>query len=365
MVLLLNNEDVEKALVIEECLNTLERAYRDLSDGKAINRPRTHTFTPTSKEGTFHLFKTIEGGSPGLGVYALRINSELWTSPTKGSPRVKKIPAVADGRYTEFVMLFSVENGQLLAILPDGHIQKMRVAMTHTLASKYLARRDAETLGLFGSGWQAGAQALIQSKIGGIKRIKVYSPTPEHRQRFAKQMEKLLGIEVRAVDEPSEVMREADIVIAATDSLTPIIRHHWLEEGMHLSSVRAWSEIEKEVLERCDRAVVHNRTKALNFVCGEELPREMISGEGLKLDTENFPQLCDIVGGKLPGRTSGAEITLFIDGDRAGGPGIGIQFAAVSFCVYKKAKELSLGQELPLDWFLDREDHPYLHTLKG
>jgi ornithine cyclodeaminase/alanine dehydrogenase-like protein (mu-crystallin family) len=364
MVLLLNNDEVEKSLRIDDCLKTLERAYKDLSNARAINRPRTHTFTPTSKEGTFHLFKTIEGGSPGLGVFALRINSELWTAPTNGSPRVKKVPAVADGRYTEFIMLFSVENGQLLAILPDGYIQKMRVAMTHALASKYLARNDAQTLGLFGSGWQASAQALVQSKVGGIKRIKVYSPTAEHRQRFAKQMEKLLRIEVRAMDEPSEVMREADIVIAATDSLTPVIRHQWLEEGMHLSSVRAWSEIEKEALEKCDRAVVHNRTKALNFVCGDEIPKEMVSGEGLKLDTEKFPQLCDIVGGKLPGRTSGAEITLFIDGDRAGGPGIGIQFATVGLTVYKKAKESGLGKELPLDWFLDREDHPYLETLK-
>lgn len=362
---MLNNEEVEKALRIEDCLRLLEQAYKDLSHARAINRPRTHTFTPTGQPGTFHLFKTIEGGSPALGVYALRINSELWAAPTAGSPRIKKIPALPDGRYAEFIMLFSVETGQLLAILPDGYIQKMRVAMTHALASQYLARPDASTLGLFGSGWQASAQAVVQWSLGRVKKIKVYSPNAEHRNRFAAQMKNLLKIEIQAVHEPAEVMLGADIVIAATDSLKPVIRREGLEEGMHLSSVRAWCEVAKEALERCDRAIVHNRTKALNFICGEEIPKEMISAEGLELDTEKFPQLCDVVAGKVPGRTNPKEITLFIDGDRAGGPGIGIQFAAVGLSVYKRAKELGLGKELPLDWFLDREDHPYVETLKG
>jgi len=365
MVRLLNNSEVETLLKVEECLPVLEQAYRDLSAAKAVNRPRTHTFTPTAKEGTYHLFKTIEGGFPALGVFALRVNSELWAAPTAESPRVKKIPAVPDGRYTEFIMLFSVENGQLLAILPDGYIQKMRVAMTHALAAKYLARQDAKILGLFGSGWQASAQAVVQSKVREIRKIRAYSPNPEHRSRFVEKVEAITDIEVEPVDHPSQVMRGADIVVAATDSLVPVIRCEWLEEGMHLSSVRAWTEVEKEVLQRCNRAVVHNRTKALNFVCGDEIQREMVSGEGLKLDTDNFPQLCDVIGGKVPGRTSSTEITLFIDGDQAGGPGIGIQFAAVGLCVYQQALKLGLGKELPLDWFLDREDHPYLAGLRG
>jgi ornithine cyclodeaminase/alanine dehydrogenase-like protein (mu-crystallin family) len=365
MVLLLNNEEVEKVVRIEECLPVLEQAYRDLSAAKAINRPRTHTFTPTSNEGTYYLFKTIEGESPALGVFALRVNSELWAAPTPESPRVKKIPAVPDGRYTEFIMLFSVENGQLLAILPDGYIQKMRVAMTHALAAKYLARENAKTIGLFGSGWQASAQAVVQSKVRDIRKIKVYSPNPEHRSRFARKMGDLLGIEVEPVGRPSDVMKGADIVVAATDSLIPVIRHEGLEEGMHLSSVRAWTEVETEVLERCDRAVVHNKTKSLNFLCGEEIPKGMISSEGPLIESENFPQLCDVIGGKVAGRTNPKEITLFIDGDQAGGPGIGIQFAAVGLCVYQRALKEGLGKELPLDWFMDREDHPYLEALRG
>lgn len=80
-------------------------------------------------------------------------------------------------------MLFDVENGQLLAILPDGYIQKMRVAMTHALATEYMARENAQTLGLFGSGWQASAQAVVQCKVRGISGAVNYFDTLPLRKR--------------------------------------------------------------------------------------------------------------------------------------------------------------------------------------
>lgn len=365
MVLLLNNSEVEKLLNVEECVAALEQVYRDLSNRRAINRPRSHTFTPTAKSGTYHLFKTIEGGSPALGVFALRINSELWSAPTSESGRVKKIPAVADGRYTEFILLFSVETGELLAILPDGYIQKMRVAMTHALAAKYLARADAQVLGLFGSGWQASAQAVVQSKVRKLSKVKVYSPNADHRARFVERLRSLVPADVEAVNGPGELMKRADIVVAATDSRTPVIRQEWLEPGMHLTSVRAWTEVEAQALKRCQRVVVHNKTKSLDYVCGDEIPRQMISAEGPRLATEDCPELAAVVGGKVAGRTDPQEITIFIDGNEAGGPGLGIQFAAVGLVVYRQAINAGLGQKLPLDWFLDREDHPYLGTPGG
>jgi ornithine cyclodeaminase/alanine dehydrogenase-like protein (mu-crystallin family) len=284
----------------------------------------------------------------------------LWSVSGGASARVKKIPAVADGRYTEFILLFSVETGALLAILPDGYIQKMRVALTHALAAKYLARADARVLGLFGSGWQAGAQALVQSKVRKLSNIRVYSPNVEHRTRFVERLRSMVPAGIEAVPGPEELMKSADIVVAATDSQAPVILPQWLEPGMHLTSVRAWTEIEAEALKRCDRVFVHNKTRSLDFVCGDTIPRQMISADGPGLDTGNCPDLADVVGGKVAGRTGDGEITLFVDGNQAGGPGLGIQFAAVGAVVYRHAIEAGLGQHLPLDWFLDREDHPYI-----
>lgn len=360
MVRLLEHADVEKALDVDECLSVLEQAYRDLAQGLAVNRPRSHIFTPTADPRTFHLLKTIEGSLASLQVAVLRLNSELWQLPEGPDARIRKIPAVPDGRYTEFILLFDGANGQLLAILPDGHIQKMRVAMTHALAARYLARPHSEVLGLLGSGWQASAQAVVQARVHHLRQIKVFSPNPEHRTRFARRMADQLGIEVVAVDEPRHAVAGADLVVAATDSRAPVLRAEWLEKGMHLSSVRAWTEVERAAMERCDLVVVHNKTRPVNYVCGETIPPELVSKGGEALPTDGLPELAEVVAGRVQGRTSPQQVTLFVDGDQAGGPGIGIQFAAVAHAVYRRARQLGLGRELPLDWFLDREDHPYL-----
>lgn len=166
--------------------------------------------------------------------------------------------------------------------------------------------------------------------------------------------------EIETANEPEELMRGSDIVVAATDSQVPVIYQQWIEPGMHLTSVRAWTEIQAEALKLCDRIFVHNKTKSLDYVCGGTIPQQMISAEGVDLETKNCPELADVVGGKVAGRANDLEITLFVDGNQAGGPGLGIQFAAVSAVVYRCAIEAGLGQQLPLDWFLDREDHPYL-----
>lgn len=361
MVLVLDAAQVEELLDIEECFPVIEQVYRDLSDELAVNRPRTHTFMPVSEneDGANFLFKSIEGGSASLGVYVLRINSELWLPPTSNIPRIRKIPAVSDGRYTEFIMMFSTENGRLLSIIPDGQVQKTRVALTHALAAKYLAREDAEVLGLFGSGWQAGAQATVLAGTRNLKRIQVYSPNREHRERFVRGMRDRVNAEIVAVVSPEKVMADADIVIGATDSLTTVIYDKWVRAGMHISGVRSWSEIDPKLIERADCVVVHNRTESIDNWCGE-LPSGLAVREDIGIRREELPELADIVGGKAPGRESPDDITLFVDGDAAGGPGIGIQFAAVSYVLYNKARKLGVGHELPLDWFLDREDHPYL-----
>jgi alanine dehydrogenase len=241
----------------------------------------------------------------------------------------------------------------------------MRVALTHALAAKYLARADASVLGLFGSGWQAGAQALVQSKVRKLGKVKVYSPNAEHRARFVERLRSRVSADIEEASGPEELMKGADIVVAATDSQRPVIYPQWLEPGMHLTSVRAWTEIEAGALKRCDRVFVHNKTQSLDYVCGDTISREMIGADGPGLASEDCPELADVVGGKVAGRTGDREITIFVDGNQAGGPGIGIQFAAVGSVVYRRAIDAGLGQQLPLDWFLDREDHPYLEDSGG
>ena len=100
------------------------------------------------------------------------------TLPKKGNNVVReKVPAAPGNRYAGLVLLFSAENGEPLAILPDGVMQRMRVGAANGLGIKYLARKNASTVGILGSGWQAGTQLMAACAVRDIKPIRCFSPT--------------------------------------------------------------------------------------------------------------------------------------------------------------------------------------------
>ena len=181
-MLILSNDDVEGLLTMADCLQALEEAYTELAAGRAQNRPRTDLYAPTARRDAYYVFKSMEGVIPSMGVAALRINSDhiTWTPGPRGTIK-EKVPA-ARGRYAGHVELYSIETGELLAILPDGYLQKMRVGGTSGVAARRLARSDAGVLGLLGSGWQASAQVEAMAAVRRLRALRVYSPTPEHRE---------------------------------------------------------------------------------------------------------------------------------------------------------------------------------------
>ena len=147
MALLLTSEDAESVLSIQSCLDALEESFRELAEGLAVNRPRSDTYTPTSEKDVYYRYKTMEGAVPGLGVLAQRINSEKMRWPlVRGIRRQDKFQRVYPNHYVGLVLLFSIETCELLAILKEGFLQKMRVGGTTGLGIKYLARSDASVL---------------------------------------------------------------------------------------------------------------------------------------------------------------------------------------------------------------------------
>src|SRR4030095_325519 len=194
MTLILSNADVEKLLTMPECIEALEESYVELVEGRGVNRPRSDCITPTSNPDAIYGLKSMDGVIPKFGIGAIRINSDIVTFPKKGNNIVReKVPA-ANGRYVGLVLLFSSENGEPLAILPDGVMQRMRVGAANGLGAKYLARKDARTVGILGTGWQAGAQLMAICAVRDIKLVRAFSPNREHRETFACEMSERLGI---------------------------------------------------------------------------------------------------------------------------------------------------------------------------
>src|SRR5258708_19436719 len=136
---ILSNEDVEKVLTLGECVAVMEEAYVELADGRGVARTRSDCVTPTARADALYSLKSMDGVAPKFGVGAVRINSDIVTWPKRGNAmRREKVAAAPNNRYVGLVLLFSVENGEPLAILPDAVMQRMPVAPANALAIKHL-----------------------------------------------------------------------------------------------------------------------------------------------------------------------------------------------------------------------------------
>lgn len=362
-MIILSNEEIESLLSVDMALKALERAYVGQSAGKAVNRPRTDLYLPGVHEGSVYAFKSMEGGLVESKVVALRLNSDVIQWQEKQGRIVKdKMRAAPGNKWVGLILLFSAETGEPLAIFPDGVVQRMRVAVTSALAAREMARPDASTMAIFGSGWQAGAHVPAFCGVRPIERIKVFSPTKANRERFAKEMEKIVAVPVEPVNSPDEAGQDADILVAATNAITRVIPPEWMRPGVHATCVKI-SELGDETIGKANRIVVHAKNFAPeNYIAGygddkiwAHDPVDFIRGAKTSADEAErapfwigSPELKEVLGGKVPGRSSADDVTCFINNI-----GLGIQFAAVGYAVYSEAKAKSFGREIPTDWFLE------------
>jgi alanine dehydrogenase len=357
MTLILSNDDVAKLITMPECIEVLEEAYAELAEGRGVSRTRSDSLAPTSRKDALYSLKSMDGVIPKLGVGAVRINSDIVTWPKRGNNiRREKVPAAPGNRYVGLVLLFSTENGEPLAIFPDGVMQRMRVGAANGLGAKYLARQNAKTVGILGSGWQAGAQLMAVCAVRPIEAIRSFSPNRENCAAFSRQMSETLGIEIVPVEAPEEAIGGADVVMCASNSLDNIFFERWIEPGMHLSSIKV-PEIEPMAVKRANRVAIHVRDSKPIITATKDLPMpETDEGHGWSnadaIDFSKLPTLPDLIVGRAESRKSDDEVTCFLNN-----LGMGYQFAAAGALLYRKAKASGAGHDLPTDWFTE-DVHP-------
>ncbi|MBI4483127.1 MAG: ornithine cyclodeaminase family protein [Acidobacteria bacterium] len=357
-VLLISREESEAVLTPEICMEVLERAYREEGAGSAVNRTKANILIPTQSPDRWYRYCTMEGGIGGMQVAAIRIKSDLLHHySVDGHPRIDW-HCVVPGRFFGLILLFSAEDGALLAFLHDAHIQHMRVAATVALITRHMARRDASILGILGSGGMAWTHALHLTKVRDIRKILVYSPNPEHRFRFARQAAEVLGIETRSIEDPEPLVRQSDIVAACTNSTEPVVLGRWVKEGTHLVLTQAF-EFDDECWQKIDQYIeyrspigVQGSTSEARYTAPPDpkfrggTSRQDMEKERRWVGQENIHTLPELLLGKAPGRVHDRQITACRN------EGTGVQFAAVALKVYELAKEKGLGRPLPLEWFL-------------
>jgi len=346
--LYLSNDDVARLLDVQSCVSALENAYRDLAQGDAVNRPKTYVVVP-DKAGVSYSYCTMEGVDRNLGVMAIRMKSDMNRFVEVYGRRRAEKWAGRPGKFCGLVLLFSSRSGELLAILNDGLIQQMRVGATSGLAAKYLARSDAAVLGMVGSGGQARSHARAFATVRALKTLKVYSPNVEHRQTYAEEMGRELGLEAFAVNSAEEAVRGADIVSACTTSLEPVIRGQWLSAGAHATKVNA-NELDDDFFRHVDVIIRHQILDTKIYAAGtkeEAKSAPKATRKGKIITHGEAPTLDKMILGQTPGRTSERQVTFFDNNE-----GNGLQFATCGALAYQRALERGLGRELPSEWFL-------------
>ncbi len=350
-MLVLSNEEIERLLTMPECIAILREMNADLAQDQTLTMPRVDNIAPCSQSDGYYAFKYMGGIWPRHSIVALRLNSDTITHPKVGnSLRRVKVPR-ANGRYVGLIELFSTETGELLAMYPDGVAQRRRVGATSGLGIDYLARKDARRAGIIGSGWQAGAQLMALLAVRPIEEVKVYSVRKENREQFVQDARAKTAVNIRAVDSAEECARDVDILLAATSSMSPVIRPEWLRPGMHISTIKS-QEVDQAVLDRCDRVAAHNKIELyqIDHIMPGTPNYPTQAQEGWWNQPGNrwaeYASLADMVAGRAPGRTDAKQITSFLNNT-----GLGLQFAALGVVLLKKAKDLGVGTQLPAEWF--------------
>lgn len=347
MTLILNNDDVRKSLNVQECLSVMEEAYKELASGRAVNRPTSQSYLPHSLPQSTYNFKSVEGGIGKYRVMALRLTSTVdQEQRINGSLRLEKLP-LAKGKFVGLVELFSAETGELLAIMPDGFIQQTRVGVTSALGMKIMARKNSTVLGLIGSGGQARAHYRFLTSVMPIKKVKVFSPNPEHMRAFAQEMTRETGIPGEPMGSAEDAIKDSDVVCSATNSSRPVLNLDWLEPGMHYNSIREF-ETDIDALDRCDVIAIHTQFGGIQHYQPPGVVDDMPGVRREKpRDWTRYPEIGDLIAGNVPGRTEDKQITFFLNN-----VGTGVQFASMGYSAYRVAKEKGFGHEIPSDWFL-------------
>jgi ornithine cyclodeaminase/alanine dehydrogenase-like protein (mu-crystallin family) len=350
MALLINNDITARVLTMDAAVEAMERVLRQYALGLATFQPRTDIWAPTAVGGDYFRWGSLLGAMYDPPTLALRFKSDIITWTEYEGAVTEEWHNMEPGKYCGFIILIDMRNGEIIGLMNDGVLHHVRVGATAGVGAKYLSRTDSAVLGVVGSGGMAETYAEAICHVRRIEEIRVYSPTPAHREAYAEKMSKKLGVPVLIKENNLGVARDADIVALCTDSRTPVYTLDMLKAqkpGATFIRCRL-DEVDEPVLGTVDKIFGNQQEPYTEFVIGSQQERDRRPSNKeyrRRYKPRNYPLLAQVIAGEVQGRQSETE-TIYFDNNSAG-----LQFAAVGRVVYDRAKQLGLGMEIPMAWF--------------
>ena len=328
-MLLLSRREVEELLDLDELIDALADAMADLSAGRASVPHRIGALVP-EREG-------LLAAMPGYAPSARALTSKLVTLfPGNAGSALPTHQAV--------IAAFDPDNGKPMALLDGTAITAARTGAGSALATRLLAREDARTVAILGTGVQARSHARAVSRTRAFEELRVAGRDRERAETLAAELEGELDLVVRAVASWEEACSGADVVCATTHAIEPVVRREWLAPGVHVTSV-GYNPQGREVDDATvvdALVVVESRDAVLApLPAGSNDLMQPIERGLINADHVNA-EIGELVAGSRPGRTSSQQITLYKS------VGVAVQDAAAAALVLRAARDRGVGREVAL-----------------
>ena len=320
MTLILNRNEVASVLKMNDCMNIVEAAFSELSNGTAILPLRTAITPPDG------LALYMPAYLKKMGALACKV-----VTVYKNNPVNHNMPTTI-GK----VLLQDPETGNVICIMDGGYLTAVRTGAASGVATKYLARKDAgQVAGIFGAGVQAKMQLWAVAEAVKLSKAYVYDISEVAVGNFIKEMSEKLGIEIIKANNANEMM-QADIICTATSSATPIFDGKLVKPGTHINGIGSHTpnarELDTEIIKR-SKFVGDSRE-----ACFKEAGDIIIPvNEGVIPESHFYAELGELITGKKAGRINNNEITIFKSN------GLAIQDVATAKLVYDKALAAGIG----------------------
>ena len=321
MPLLLSEKDVRAVLSMDDLIAAMETALIAFSTGSVVQPLRT-----VVEAGGRGLFGVMPASIPAPGALGAKLVTVFHGNAASGLPT-----------HLATIVLLDPATGELVAMLDGRYITEARTAAVSAVSVECLARSEAHTLAILGAGVQGRSHLEAVTRVRDIREARVWSPTVSRRTDFVREMQPVTTAVISAAGSAREAVEGADIVVLATAAREPIVRSDWIAEGTHLCAVGACRPDQREM----DSALV---TRARVFVDSRigataEAGDIVIPMKEGSFDTSHIAgELGEVAAGRITGRTSAREVTIFKS------LGMAVEDVAAAHLAFMKASERGLGR---------------------
>lgn len=317
-MLFLRHADVVELLPMRECVRLMAEALAALARGDALSPLRTSIRAPGGDASLLLMPAAVPGR---MGVKVISTTTAPKTQNARSHPGT--------------VLVFDAD-GALRAIVEASAITAIRTAAVSGVATEALARADAHDLAILGSGVQARSHLEAMLVVRPIRRVRVWSRTPEHAVAFAEREGARHGIQIEIAETARAAAQAADLICTATSAPEPVLNGEWIAPGAHVNAIGAYTpttrELDTAAVARA-RLFVDSRVAAENEA-GDYLLAVAEAGLG---PDHIVAELGEVLIGARPGRRSESEVTVFKS------LGLGVEDIAAAAYVVDRAAESGRG----------------------